>query len=130
MKDKRKRDRLWIEDFRITNTEANRGVRQAMNDWKEKRERPKHFTNAIRLYLALVTGDTDKFYELLMEFLPKVAYQMMRSGPSYPNGSNGSNGYRPQPKPVSAVPVLVENAVNDADAVDDFLDGLGLENNF
>lgn len=123
----RKRYRLWIEDFRITDTEINRTVLQAMRDWKDKRERPQHFINAIRLYLALVDGDLDEFYGLLMEFLPRTAFQMMRSGPAF-SSSNG-NGHRAPAKSVSA-PVVIESANAGENAVDDFLSGLGLNNNF
>lgn len=123
---RKKRIRLWIEGIRITSTGPNRLVADTMKEWKSRRERPKHFTQAVRLYLALLDGDIDKFYELLMEFLPKVAFQMMKAPIAI---STNGNGHTPKPK-VYAPTFIDETAEIGENAVDEFLSGLGLDNNF
>lgn len=120
---KKKQKRLWIQDFRIPSTPENRYVASLMEIWKQHRERPKHFVRAIRMYQALVDGDIDMFFDILIEFAPKTARLLMQGQVSV------ASTVRPERTPRSKQenrpsPIISESAPQGG--VDDFLQSLGL----
>lgn len=78
---KKRTKRLWVDGFRIAYSHDNKIIADQMDEWKSERQRPKHFIRAMKLYISLLSGNLDTFYEILTEFAPRLAIQMMRQTP-------------------------------------------------
>lgn len=81
-----KKDRIWIEDFRIYDTPDGRVVARLMAQWKKQRQRPLHFVRALTLYKHLIEGDIELFLEALIDIAPRTALKFI--GKTI--GSNGT----------------------------------------
>ena len=86
-----KKKRLWIEDFRIYDTEEGRAVAGMMADWTSKRQRPLHFMRALTLYKYLIEGDIELFLEALIDIAPRTALKFI--GKTI--GGNGTIAHTP-----------------------------------
>jgi hypothetical protein len=120
--------RLWIRDFRIPNTPDNRHIASLMELWRERRERPTHFTRAIKLYTSLMDNDLETFFEVLMEFAPRLAYQLMhQSSPKSERKPEIEKPAKSEKAKTRAVPKLEETQPSGDEQIDDLMTSLGLD---
>jgi hypothetical protein len=97
--------RMWFQGFKAKDGAQTRDALAIVDEWRSRRQTPFHMVRAIRLYGALLRGDTS----VLEEYFPLI---------------RAAGGQRPTF--AAPVPIVELVAGEDESSEDDFLDALGL----
>jgi hypothetical protein len=100
--------RPWLKVRLPANQEAYEAL-TALAEWRRMRQTPTHVIRALRLYRALLTGDTD----LLLEYFPRLFIRL-----AVPMGSSPAPAARPTQ--LADLEVTYQ-AKDEQDDIDDFL---------